>query len=186
MARSPATASHQRPLERDDAHRSADPAIAADVDPAQQRDVAADPRIATAGRQLIGLVVGGVFSSVSVDNVGTLTTIGGTSPTSLAAANSDNQIRVSSDRGATWQPASACWLPERLTVQAATSSTGLNDVCAGGGRTFIVGGGGTVLTSRDNVNWTSVPTGTSTSSWAAPSTTPGGRSPSAPAARSWR
>ena len=104
---------------------------------------------------------GGVFSSVSVDNVGTLTTIGGTSPTSLAAANSDNQIRVSSDRGATWQPASACWLPERSTVQAATASTGLNDVCAGvptgtfnflmgctvddTGRLIAVGSGGTVL-----------------------------------------
>jgi photosystem II stability/assembly factor-like uncharacterized protein len=95
-----------------------------------------------------------------VENVGSLFTVGGSSPTSLAAANSANQIWASSDRGATWQAAPACWLPERSTVQAATSSTGLNDVCSGGGRTFIVGGGGTVLVSRDNVNWTSVRTGT--------------------------
>jgi photosystem II stability/assembly factor-like uncharacterized protein len=103
---------------------------------------------------------GGVFSAINVDNVGSLFTVGGSSPTSLAAGNSADQIRVSSDRGATWQPASACWLPERATVLAANATPGLNDVCSGGGRTFIVGGGGTVLVSRDNVNWTSVRTGT--------------------------
>jgi photosystem II stability/assembly factor-like uncharacterized protein len=102
--------------------------------------------------------VGGVFSYQRILLGGSAIERGATG--SLITVSGFDEISASTDDGATWNLEHGCWPPDQLAAHPAAGTSDLAGICTGGGRTFIVGAGGTLLASRDDLHWTSVPSGT--------------------------